>query len=59
MERPFENEDIVVALKDTNGDKAPGPNWFSVAFIKHHWGILESDCWFSMNLMICAGLRVL
>ena len=32
MEVQFFEEKVSVALKDLNGDKAPGPNCFTVAF---------------------------
>ena len=32
LEREFEKEEIIEALMEAEGDKAPGPNEFSMAF---------------------------
>lgn len=34
MERDFDKDEIVSALKDMEGDKAPRPDGFIVAFFK-------------------------
>ena len=30
-------------LKESEGDKAPGPDGFSLAFYHHCWGVVERD----------------
>ena len=32
LEREFEKEEIIEALKEAEGDKAPGPDGFTMAF---------------------------
>jgi hypothetical protein len=32
LEQPFDKEEILQALREIKGDKAPGPNGFSMAF---------------------------
>ena len=34
LDRPFEEEEVVGVINDFNGDKAPGPDGFSMAFFK-------------------------
>ena len=43
LERRFENEEILRVVKELEGDKAPGPDGFSMAFYHHCWGIVERD----------------
>ena len=34
LEREFEKEEIIEALKEAEGDKAPGPDGFTIAFFQ-------------------------
>ena len=43
LERRFENEEILHVVKELEGDKASGPDGFSMAFYHHCWGIVERD----------------
>ncbi|XP_030971912.1 uncharacterized protein LOC115992014 [Quercus lobata] len=43
LEREFEKEEIIVALREAKGDKAPGPNGFTMAFFQKCWCVLEKD----------------
>ena len=43
LEREFEKEEIIEALKEAEGDKAPGPNGFTMAFYQKCWSVLEGD----------------
>ena len=43
LERPFELEEVVQVLKDVQGDKAPGPDDFTMAFFQKCWSVLEHD----------------
>ena len=43
LERRFENEEIFRVVKELEGDKASGPDGFSMAFYHHCWGIVERD----------------
>ena len=39
----FEQEEVFRAVKELEGDKAPGPDGFSLAFFHHCWGVVERD----------------
>ena len=43
MKRRFEKDEIVSVVKDMEGDKALGPDGFSMAFFHHCWRVVESD----------------
>ena len=43
LEREFEKEEIIEALKEVEGDKAPGPDGFTMAFFQKCWSVLEGD----------------
>ncbi|WMV59774.1 hypothetical protein MTR67_053159 [Solanum verrucosum] len=43
MQRPFSKEEVVHILKLCDGDKAPGPDGFTMLFFKKCWGIITSD----------------
>ena len=43
IERPFELEEVLQVLKDVQGDKAPGPDGFSMTFFQKCWSVLEKD----------------
>ena len=42
LDRPFEEEEVFKVIHDRNGDKAPGPNGFSMAFFQSCWGVLKT-----------------
>ena len=39
----FEQEKVLRVVKELEGDKAPSPNGFSLAFFYHCWGVVERD----------------
>ena len=43
LERPFEEEEIKRALFQCEGDKAPGPDGFSMAALQEGWEIVKDD----------------
>jgi hypothetical protein len=43
LERPFEKEEIIKTLKEMKGDKALGPDGFTIAFYLHCWRVVEAD----------------
>uniref|UniRef100_A0A5B7BI34 Reverse transcriptase domain-containing protein n=1 Tax=Davidia involucrata TaxID=16924 RepID=A0A5B7BI34_DAVIN len=43
LEQPFTEEEIEGALSSCDGDKAPCPDGFSLAFFKHYWGVIRED----------------
>ncbi|KAK4594003.1 hypothetical protein RGQ29_017898 [Quercus rubra] len=45
LERSFEKEEILLVVNELAGDKAPGPDGFSMAFIHHCWRVVESDAY--------------
>ena len=43
VERPFEEGEIFDVIQNFNGDKAPGPDGFPMAFFQACWGVLKPD----------------
>ena len=43
LDRPFEEEEVVGVINDFNGDKAPGPDGFFVAFFQSCYGVLKTE----------------
>ncbi|KAL4196962.1 hypothetical protein AMTRI_Chr04g248890 [Amborella trichopoda] len=43
LERPFNEEEIEMAMKDLAFDNAPGPNGFPMAFFKTYWSTFKED----------------
>ena len=43
LEIPFTENEIYSALMEMNGDKAPGPNGFTVAFWKNAWDFTKKE----------------
>ena len=43
LERSFEKDEILLVVRDMEGDKAPGPDGFSMAFFRHCWRVVERD----------------
>uniref|UniRef100_A0A2N9IL89 Reverse transcriptase zinc-binding domain-containing protein n=1 Tax=Fagus sylvatica TaxID=28930 RepID=A0A2N9IL89_FAGSY len=42
LERKFDREEVLQIVKDLQGDKAPGPDGFTMAFFQKCWKILDS-----------------
>ena len=43
LERPFGEEEVVGVLKAFNGDKAPGPDGFPMAFFQSCWDVVHNE----------------
>ncbi len=43
LERKFEKDEILHVLQFANGDKAPGPDGFTMAFFQQCWSVVEAD----------------
>ena len=43
LDRPFEEEEVFGVINDFNGEKALGPNGFSMAFFQSCWGVLKTE----------------
>ena len=43
LERRFEKDEILFVVKDMEGDKAPDPDGFSMAFFHQCWRVVERD----------------
>ena len=41
--RPFEEEEVLGVIQGFNGDKAPGPDGFSMDFFQACWVIVQND----------------
>ena len=45
LEREFEKEEVLEALKEAEGDKAPGPDGFTMAFFQKCWACSGTGCY--------------
>ena len=43
LEREFSKEEVVKVLQEMEGDKAPGPDGFTMAFFQKCWSVVEID----------------
>ena len=43
LELPFTEEEVVFALRELNGEKAPGPDGYTVAFWQFSWDIVKDE----------------
>ena len=43
LERDFPKEEMVKVLHEMKGDKAPGPDGFTMAFFQKCWSVVEID----------------
>jgi hypothetical protein len=43
LEQKFKKEEVLQVLKDLQGDKAPGPDGFTMAFFQKCWSVIEDD----------------
>jgi hypothetical protein len=43
LERRFEIEEVLQVVKDLQGDKAPGPDGFTMAFFQKCWSVIGGD----------------
>ena len=50
LEREFEKEEIIEALKEVEGDKALGPDGFTMTFYQKCWSVLEGMYWLSSKI---------
>jgi hypothetical protein len=43
LERPFSEEEVVLALNQISGEKAPSPDGFTLAFFHHCWDVVKKE----------------
>ena len=43
LEREFSKEEVTQVLMEMEGDKAPGPDGFTMAFFQKCWSVVEVD----------------
>jgi hypothetical protein len=43
LERQFDKDEVLQVVKDLQGDKAPGPDDFTMAFFQKYWSVIEVD----------------
>ncbi|KAJ9560001.1 hypothetical protein OSB04_005161 [Centaurea solstitialis] len=43
LETPFGEEEVWLAICDYGSNKSPGPDGFTIGFVKKFWGILKDD----------------
>jgi len=53
LDDPFSEQEIKYAINQMPGDKAPGPDGFTGAFLKACWGIIKNDILEAANAFHC------
>uniref|UniRef100_A0A2N9FLS3 Reverse transcriptase domain-containing protein n=1 Tax=Fagus sylvatica TaxID=28930 RepID=A0A2N9FLS3_FAGSY len=53
LERNFDKEEVCGVLRDLRGDKAPGPDGFTMAFFQHCWQTKMNSRWAGLRLSKC------
>ena len=43
LDRPFDKEEVYGVINGFNGDKAPDPNGFPMAFFQSCWSVLKKE----------------
>ena len=43
LEKRFEKDEILLVVRNMEGDKTPSPDGFSMAFFHHCWKVVERD----------------
>ena len=43
LEKEFMKEEVIQVLREMEGDKAPGPDGFTMAFFQKCWSVVEKD----------------
>jgi hypothetical protein len=43
LKRKFKTEEVLQVVKDLQGDKAPGPDGFTMAFFQHCWSVIGGE----------------
>ena len=43
LEKEFTKEEVIQVLREMEGDKAPGPDGFTMAFFHNCWSVVEKD----------------
>ena len=43
LEKEFSKEEVIQVLREMEGDKAPGPDGFTMAFFQNCWSVVEKD----------------
>ena len=43
FEKEFMKEEVILVLREMEGDKAPGPDGFTMAFFHKCWSVVEMD----------------
>jgi hypothetical protein len=58
LEQKFKKEEVFQVVKDLQGDKAPGPDGFTMAFFQKCWSVIEDDVMgFLMKCILIVSLR--
>ena len=43
LDRPFNEDEVYGVIHGFNGNKAPSPDWFSMALFQSHWSMLKVE----------------
>ena len=55
LERPFEEDEITLVVRNMNGDKSPSPNDFPMSFFLACWQVIKSDLMAVFNEFYATG----
>ncbi|XP_024640483.1 uncharacterized protein [Medicago truncatula] len=50
---PFSSKEIEEIVKDSDGDKSPGPDGFNFAFVKRFWHLIKGEDYRPISLLGC------
>ncbi|XP_059624654.1 uncharacterized protein LOC132267514 [Cornus florida] len=56
LERPFREEEVLEALRSCEGDKAPRPDGFTLAFFQHNWEVVKPDVMGALSSFFSDGV---
>ena len=57
LEREFDREEIIAALREAESDEAPGPDGFTIAFFQKCWCMIGELWLFLQTFIANASLR--
>ena len=52
LEKEFSKEEVIQVLREMEGDKAPGPDGFTMAFFHKSWRVCKRMSWISLITFI-------
>ena len=56
LERPFEEVEIRAAIEECDGDKAPGPDGYTMEVFRKCWDVIKNDVMGVFNEFFAKGI---